>query len=62
MKSVRHMTPEENKIVDLLADAWNAFIHLPILHQKDQDEFIHAIHQAQNIIMSRPIFEDINRP
>lgn len=47
------MTKEENEVVELLADAWNKFVDLPVLHKADREEFMHALHQAQNIVMAR---------
>lgn len=48
------MTPDEETVVTALAEAWNAFMHLPIEHPDDQLEFRQAIHRAQNIVLSRP--------
>lgn len=47
------MTPEEEKALRLLAEAWNVFVTLPEMHHMDRHEFAHAIHAAQNIILSR---------
>jgi hypothetical protein len=48
------LTNDERKIVDLLAEAFNAFVKLVVIHPSDNLEFCHAIHVAQNIILSRP--------
>jgi hypothetical protein len=44
----------ELKVVDALAEAWNAFLALPTEHGDEQLEFRLAIHRAQHIILSRP--------
>lgn len=44
----------EQKVLDLLAKAWNVYTFLPIEHYSDENEFLKAIHSAQNIILSRP--------
>ena len=48
------LTEEESCVLSLLGRAWNAFASLDIIHEADRGEFIHAIHTAQNIILSRP--------
>jgi hypothetical protein len=44
---------KEMKVVDLLAESYNAFTELPVLHPNDHVEFVQAIHAAQNIVMAR---------
>jgi len=46
--------PEENKVLELLADAWNIFSNLEVLHPSDGSEFLFAIHLAERVIISRP--------
>jgi hypothetical protein len=50
---------EETKVLNSLADAWNLFIAMPELHQSDRQEFMQAIHAAQNIIMARPAYKEL---
>lgn len=38
-----------------LTAAWNSFAKLYVLHPSERDEFMRAIHAAQNIVMSRPV-------
>ena len=52
--SLRGLTADERRVVDCLADAWNAFLDLPSEHPDDLGEFRFAIHAAQRIILSRP--------
>lgn len=52
------VTDEERAVLDTLAAAWNKFLLLPKLHQWEQQEFMHAIHQAQNIVLSRPAMRE----
>lgn len=47
------MTDQEEKVIDLLADAFNAHTELPIIHPSDQEEFCFHIHALQNIVFAR---------
>ncbi len=47
------MPKDEKVVLEALAEAWNNFLKLPSQHPWDQQEFMHAIHQAQNIVLSR---------
>lgn len=53
-KKWRGLTPAEQKVIVSLAKAWNQFLMLPVTHPSDADEFLHAIHQAQNLVYARP--------
>jgi hypothetical protein len=46
-------TWEERTVLGHLAEAWNLFIAMPQSHPSDKDEFMRAVHAAQNIIASR---------
>lgn len=48
------LTPEESAVIEKLSDAWNLYVKLPAQHPMHQQEFAHAIHAAQQQIMSRP--------
>ena len=48
------MTNQERIVIENLVSAWNAFIDLPIEHPDDQNEFRHAIHSAQLLVLARP--------
>lgn len=52
------LTDDEQKALDTLADAWNLFVALPILYGQDRQEFMLAIHAAQNIILARPVLRE----
>jgi hypothetical protein len=52
------LTEDEQRILEKLAEAWNLFLELPVLHQWDRQEFMHAIHSAQNIVQARPAMRD----
>lgn len=54
------LKPQEAAVAHALADAWNAFLKLPVEHNDDIDEFRRAIHAAQNIVLSRPGRREIN--
>jgi len=48
------MNIEEENLLDMLTSIWNKFLELPELHSWEKQEFMHAIHSAQVIIMARP--------
>lgn len=48
------LKPEEQEIAQLLGEAWNLYCKLPLEHPADKQEFCSAIHNCQNIILSRP--------
>lgn len=53
MGAVAIVTDEERAVAVALADAWNAYLKLPIEHPNEQPEFCAAIHACQNIVLSR---------
>lgn len=53
--NLRELTLNERTVLDILAQAWNQFVELPVIHPQDQVEFMQAIHRAQNIVMSRVV-------
>ena len=55
------LTEQERLVLSLLAESWNAYIQLDIEHTSDLLEFQQAIHQAENIIMSRPIMRELDK-
>jgi hypothetical protein len=56
------LTLAERNVVQLLADAWNAYALLPIEHPMDQDEFCRAVHVLQDKVLARPGRRDLNAP
>ena len=46
-------TEQEQCVVKALADAWNAFLTLPIEHDDDIPEFRRLIHAAQEKVLAR---------
>jgi len=48
------LTGAEGALVDQLAQAYNSFTSLPVLHAWDQREFMDAVHKAQHIVLARP--------
>lgn len=52
----------EKRVVDMLADAWNAFCELPEEHPCDAREFCSAIHVAQSLVLMRPARRDLSTP
>lgn len=55
------MTPNEQRVMDALVSAWNAFLELPSEHADDITEFRHGIHRLQEKILARPARRQINR-
>lgn len=49
------LTDQEHKVIDLLAEAWNAFLELDELHPDEKHDFRKSIHEAQRNIMARPV-------
>lgn len=54
------ITQDESECLELLKDAWNVYVTLPVLHEQNNVEFMRAIHAAQYIVMSRPAFRELN--
>jgi hypothetical protein len=49
------MTDSEQKVLQCLADAWNEFIKLPVMHPDDNIEFRSSIHNLQRIVGIRKL-------
>lgn len=47
------LNTQELALCDKLADCWNDFLQLEIMHPSERTEFMNAIHSAQNIVMAR---------
>ena len=62
------LSKQEKQVLDVLAAAWNQFLLLPEIHPSDRPEFLFSIHQAQNIVLSRPtvqwlkLHQDVEQP
>lgn len=54
------ITTEEHNVVNLLAEAWNRFIDLPVQHSDDVHEFRRIIHAAQEKVLARPALRALN--
>ncbi len=53
-QSLKHyLTAGEQAVLAYLAEAYNSFSGLEVLHPSDSREFEQAIHVAQNIVLSR---------
>lgn len=53
MTPIPCLTPDENRVLETLGCAWNEYCALPPMHPHDADEFMRAIHAAQNIVLAR---------
>lgn len=51
---MRDLTPAEEELAQMLGDCFNAHQRLPEVHPHDAEEFMRAIHAAQNIVLARP--------
>lgn len=49
------LVSDEQRVIDLLATAWDRFAELPPLHPDELAEFRAAIHTAQTIVQARPV-------
>lgn len=52
--SICVLTAEEQQVAQILGDAWNQFLTLPVEHPAGRDEFCRAIHHCQNMVLARP--------
>lgn len=44
------LTPEEQRVLDLLAEAWNLYSALPVQHPMDRPEFAFYLHGCQGLV------------
>lgn len=54
------LTEDENEALVKLAQAWDIFMKLPVLQPMHRQEFAFSIHQAQRLIMCRPVCREMN--
>ncbi len=50
----RNLTKEEEEVLDVLGKAATMFFGLEKIHPSDIQDFVYAIHLAQNLVMARP--------
>ena len=58
---MRELNEKEMEVMSSLTDAFNSFCDLHPLHPDENNEFRTVIHQAQVIIMARPMQEIFNK-
>lgn len=51
---MHNLTEDEDRVISLLADVWNAYVLLPREHPMESAEFCTAVHACQSIVGSRP--------
>lgn len=56
----RLLSPQEASVVSKLAEAWNEFVQLNVVHADNVEEFRRAIHRAQHVVMARPVQRQFN--
>lgn len=54
LASAGPLQPNERRVLDKLAEAWNAYLELSKAHPDQDAEFRHGIHALQHQIMARP--------
>ena len=47
------LTDQEARVAQMLGEAWNEYLKLPIEHPMGQKEFCSAIHACQNMVLAR---------
>ncbi len=47
------LTDQEARVAQMLGEAWNEYLKLPIEHPMEQKEFCSAIHACQNMVLAR---------
>ncbi|EJA2567274.1 TPA: hypothetical protein ACRNH0_003336 [Pseudomonas aeruginosa] len=55
------LTQQEARVVDLLAQAWNEYLQLPVEHSVEAPEFCVAIHRCQDMVLARCGRRALNR-
>lgn len=59
LNTVKHpFTKEEKECLDLLAQAWNAWLQLPVIHVSAEQDFPFHIHALQDMLMARVCARD----
>lgn len=51
--NMKYLSYQEQEVLDLLIEAWNKYLDLPVQHNDDNNEFEKGIHQCQQIIALR---------
>lgn len=51
---IQWMTQEEIAVMRKLAEVWNDYSKLPVVHPNDAQEFSFGLHICQNILAARP--------
>ena len=55
MSENERLTEKEEELIVRLGTIWDDYLRLPTQHPMHHLEFSHAIHRAQQLIMSRPV-------
>lgn len=54
MQPMKLLTDTEQRIANLLGECFTLYKTLPVYHPSDADNFLRAVHAAQNIVLARP--------
>ena len=55
LKLTTVLTAEELRVIEMLAAAYNLFVQLSAEHPMEHAEFATVVHQAQRMVMARPV-------
>ncbi|WP_374979021.1 hypothetical protein PSGK_18935 [Pseudomonas solani] len=47
------LSDEEAAVVELLGQAWSAYLQLPVEHAAEAPEFCRAVHACQDMVLAR---------
>lgn len=50
---IAELTEHEAKVAQMLGEAWNEYVKLPVEHPMERQEFCTAIHACQDKILGR---------
>jgi len=53
LNKTTEITALEIKVAQMLGDAWNEYLKLPVEHPTEKAEVCHAIHACQDIVLAR---------
>lgn len=56
--SKKPFTPEEQRVMDHLVNAWNEFVKLQVTHPSHNNDFGNAIHKCQDVLIHRVVQRD----
>jgi hypothetical protein len=52
------LTPQEEKVMDMLVNAWNEFSKIEATHPTEKQEFCDSLHRLQDLLAARIVRRD----